>query len=549
MSVEALTYAKKVRVGDITAKYVLFCLADRADERFSCFPSVPLLAAEAERSERVVQRALAKLRTLRLISDRPTERADGSQGSNRYYLHGPWDSYGGTGVPFPEITTPREARASLWAQAPVEGAFREGTAAAAVVADDQEALDAALRAAAEAEAAAAAAAETRREKGRRAAEARPKPQAGDISAGQHGVTSTSPPPVTSTSPPPVTSTSPPPVTSTSPLEPSVATTTGTTSDERGDGDRPSVCDGGDARAADDGRTDGQGGGANGDQEQRQVVRTPGVELLLRLGATETDPRFAAALTGGVLADQGRMVTGMLAEGWTQAQVRAVITGRPLPPPEEITRSVGAVIARRLRDAAAAGPPMAAPAAAATPVPPAFGDHLGSAWAECGGGAAGDCRAPVMPGYDQCWECLGMPVCGCGHRRFDPALGGRCDTCEADDVFGAAFAGVPDADDPRVPAEDAFVAGGPLPPRAAVPTQAGPAAGIEDADAGADQEPGRCPGHGGVPCGRPADRAADHGLCGQCSVAARPRTVQPGRRRRTTTRTTTRTTGTGGAHRG
>ncbi|MFE3245926.1 helix-turn-helix domain-containing protein, partial [Kitasatospora indigofera] len=121
MSNEAQTYAAKVKVGDITAKFVLGRLADRADEKFSCFPSVPLLAAEAEKSERVVQRALALLRTLRLVSDRATKRADGSQGANRYYLHGPWDNYAGTGVPFPEIVTPKEKRAQLWAQRSAEG--------------------------------------------------------------------------------------------------------------------------------------------------------------------------------------------------------------------------------------------------------------------------------------------------------------------------------------------------------------------------------------------------------------------------------------------
>ncbi|MER5617568.1 helix-turn-helix domain-containing protein [Streptomyces sp. NPDC002215] len=134
MSNEAQTYAAKLRVGDLTAKFVLCRLADRADERFSCFPSVPLLAAEAEKSERVIQRALAKLREMKLVSDKERTRPDGSTASSRYFLHGPWDNYGGTGVPFPTITTPKQKRAEQWSEPPREGSFREGTAAAEALA-------------------------------------------------------------------------------------------------------------------------------------------------------------------------------------------------------------------------------------------------------------------------------------------------------------------------------------------------------------------------------------------------------------------------------
>ncbi|GGT79650.1 helix-turn-helix domain-containing protein [Streptomyces althioticus] len=134
MSNEAQTYVATLKVGDITAKYILSRLADRADERFSCFPSVPLLAAEAEKSERVVQRALAKLREMKLISDKERTRPDGSTASSRYFLHGPWDNYGGTGVPFPTITTPKQRREERWAEAPREGSFRPGTVAAEVLA-------------------------------------------------------------------------------------------------------------------------------------------------------------------------------------------------------------------------------------------------------------------------------------------------------------------------------------------------------------------------------------------------------------------------------
>ncbi|MGW6979627.1 helix-turn-helix domain-containing protein [Streptomyces sp. NPDC054932] len=130
MSNEAQTYVATLAIGNITAKFVLSRLADRADERFSCFPSVPLLAAEAEKSERVVQRALAHLRGLKVLSDKERTRPDGSTASSRYFLHGPWDRYGGTGVPFPTITTPKQKRSEAWAEPPIEGEFRPGTAAA-----------------------------------------------------------------------------------------------------------------------------------------------------------------------------------------------------------------------------------------------------------------------------------------------------------------------------------------------------------------------------------------------------------------------------------
>ncbi|HWU08477.1 MAG TPA: helix-turn-helix domain-containing protein [Streptomyces sp.] len=130
MSNEAQTYVATLKIGDLTAKYVLSRLADRADERFSCFPSVPLLAAEAEKSERVIQRALAKLREMKLISDKERTRPDNSTTSSRYFLHGPWDDYAQTGVPFATITTPKQKRAEQWQEPPLEGSFRPGTAAA-----------------------------------------------------------------------------------------------------------------------------------------------------------------------------------------------------------------------------------------------------------------------------------------------------------------------------------------------------------------------------------------------------------------------------------
>lgn len=86
--------------------------------------------------------------------------------------------------------------------------------------------------------------------------------------------------------------------------------------------------------ATDGGTDGSGA----------ARMNPGVELLLAIGAEQ--PAFL--LTGKTLSDQGLTVGGMLLEGWTPQQLRQVIAGRPLP--DNVRASVGAIVARRLRDA-------------------------------------------------------------------------------------------------------------------------------------------------------------------------------------------------------
>ncbi|MER7707181.1 hypothetical protein ABTX81_30310 [Kitasatospora sp. NPDC097605] len=90
--------------------------------------------------------------------------------------------------------------------------------------------------------------------------------------------------------------------------------------------------------------------------QRQPMRiTDGTRLLgticgqLALG----DPRWSQ-VTGIVLEHQGLVVNGLLAAGWLPTQVRALLEGRNLPHPAEVSTSIGAVVAGRLR-AAAAGP--------------------------------------------------------------------------------------------------------------------------------------------------------------------------------------------------
>ncbi|NUK74672.1 helix-turn-helix domain-containing protein [Streptomyces lunaelactis] len=81
-----------------------------------------------------------------------------------------------------------------------------------------------------------------------------------------------------------------------------------------------------------------------------VAVTPGVGLLLAIGAERPE----LLLSGQTLRDQGLTVTGMLLEGWSAGQLRHVIAGRALPSP--LRKTVGAVIAARLRAALATPPP-------------------------------------------------------------------------------------------------------------------------------------------------------------------------------------------------
>jgi hypothetical protein len=125
----------------------------------------------------------------------------------------------------------------------------------------------------------------------------------------------------------------------------------------------------------DGRTDGPAPPPRPVPRQattRELVpATPGTTLLLAISAEH--PRYL--LAGQTLEDQGLMVTGLLASGWTGEQIARALTSRPLPEPGQITTSVGAIIASRLRDLARSPVPgttaavAAADAGAAAPADP------------------------------------------------------------------------------------------------------------------------------------------------------------------------------------
>ncbi|MDH6222881.1 hypothetical protein [Streptomyces pseudovenezuelae] len=166
---------------------------------------------------------------------------------------------------------------------------------------------------------------------------------------------------------------------------------------------------------------------------------PGIRLLLAIGASRPE----LLLTGKPLTDQGRVVTVMMDAGWSPAQLRHVLTDRPLPHPVRTT--VGAIIAARLRAAQAYPPPAtAADHHEASPDGP-FVSTAGSsstaatarsvsaaltyrALVEC----AGCGRPGTAPGEDLCPACLHWPPCrtcpGPTPRRAQPGGDGRCTTC-------------------------------------------------------------------------------------------------------------------------
>ncbi len=172
-----------------------------------------------------------------------------------------------------------------------------------------------------------------------------------------------------------------------------------------------------------------------------VAPTEGVLLLTAIGNER--PEFR--LTGKPLAHQGLAVDGLLASGWAPEQIRGVVAGRTLP---EKTRSVGAVISRRLRDAAASPPPSAtptlprqrvhddapaygSPASGPTPTPPRYtaGDETPHAKAECPGDG-GMCKTPsVLAETGLCPLCSGWTRCDCG--RWHSGVGERCRRCAAE----------------------------------------------------------------------------------------------------------------------
>ncbi|WP_316779566.1 hypothetical protein [Streptomyces sasae] len=203
----------------------------------------------------------------------------------------------------------------------------------------------------------------------------------------------------------------------------------------------------------DGGTDGTGdiAGSKGSGAELVVEDSPGVQVLNAI-ARECGAEYL--LTGEILCEQGRVVSGMLASGWAPAEIRHVVAGRPWP--QKISTSREAIIAGRLRRAAN-GP---APGKAA-PIPPqSGGSYTGEsswtdseeAWAPSAwtGGVrrvmpeCTECGSPALAdGYDQCPRCLGWPECtgscnipGSKKRVVPDEPTGLCSSCRSlGDVMG------------------------------------------------------------------------------------------------------------------
>jgi Helix-turn-helix domain len=89
MSWGALAWATDSDVGSSAAKFILILLANKADENYSCYPSIRTLMAESNASRSTVLRALKNLETRGFISRRPQFHDSAARRSTRYYLNHP----------------------------------------------------------------------------------------------------------------------------------------------------------------------------------------------------------------------------------------------------------------------------------------------------------------------------------------------------------------------------------------------------------------------------------------------------------------------------
>jgi hypothetical protein len=89
---KALDWATDSQVGSSTTKFILLLLANKADENFSCYPSIRTLMAESDAGRSAVMRALKELEASGFItrepqfhdSGTPPPRFDTGPDSTRY---------------------------------------------------------------------------------------------------------------------------------------------------------------------------------------------------------------------------------------------------------------------------------------------------------------------------------------------------------------------------------------------------------------------------------------------------------------------------------
>jgi DNA-binding transcriptional MocR family regulator len=110
MSWSALAWATDSDLGSSTTKFILILLANKADENFSCYPSIRTLMAESGAGRSTVLRALRDLEERGFISRRPQFHDSGARRSTRYFLNHPqvphFSAGPDAGPPGPDLTPP-----------------------------------------------------------------------------------------------------------------------------------------------------------------------------------------------------------------------------------------------------------------------------------------------------------------------------------------------------------------------------------------------------------------------------------------------------------
>lgn len=89
MSWKALDWATDINVGSPTMRLILILLANKADEQFSCYPSVRTLMTESCAARSTVLSALNRLEHEGLITRVAQYHESGAQRCSRYFLNHP----------------------------------------------------------------------------------------------------------------------------------------------------------------------------------------------------------------------------------------------------------------------------------------------------------------------------------------------------------------------------------------------------------------------------------------------------------------------------
>ena len=113
MSNTAQSYVWRLRVHDKSTprKFLLIRIADMAsDDTMSCYAKVGTLAAYLDIAPRRAKEYLSDLTADGHVSVLERTQANGQTRDSRIFVHGPWDAFGGTGHPFPEVTLPKSSK-------------------------------------------------------------------------------------------------------------------------------------------------------------------------------------------------------------------------------------------------------------------------------------------------------------------------------------------------------------------------------------------------------------------------------------------------------